>query len=162
MATKTVTVSWGKPNIKVRKVGETEWKPFATPVEDSTTLECEQGDKLEAVIEGGTNEAVKYKANKYTLTFEVRQVPERTDPITAVDGVVEDEYQILIEPENNTANYAFVQRASVNVQLSYTAADGFKRTYEFSSLTPDSGEQVEIGTKEEIEALAAAAAGAGA
>ena len=37
----TVTVGWGKPAIKVKKVnGGLEWETFATPVEDSTTLEA--------------------------------------------------------------------------------------------------------------------------
>lgn len=64
-----ITISWGRPKIEVKKVGESEWKVFATPVEDSTQLETTQGDKLEAKIEGGENEAVRYKSNTYQLTF---------------------------------------------------------------------------------------------
>ncbi len=157
MATKTVTVSWGVPTIEVRKVGETEWLKFATPVEGTSTLECEQGDKLEALIEGGTAEAVKYKANKYTFTFDVRQVPERTDPIEDVDGVVEEEWQVRVTPEIAKAHHMFIQRASVNVQLKYTAEEGLTKTFEFSSLKPDTGAQVVVGSKEVVDAAAGAA-----
>lgn len=141
----TVTVGWGKPTIKVKKVsGGVAWEEFATPVEDSTTLEATQGDKMEARIEGGENEAVKYKANTYQLSFQVRQVPERTDPITEVDGVVNDEYSVQVIPENSEAIGVQIDRASVNVQTSFNAQDGLVKTYTFDALKPDTGATVKF------------------
>jgi len=151
MAT-TVTVGWGAPLIEVRKVSDTTgaWQKFATPVDGSTSLESTQGDKMEAAIEGGTNEAVKYKANTYQLTFDVRQVPERTDPITDVDGVVSEEYSVRITPENPAAISAYIQRAAVNVQTKFDAENGLVRTYTFDVLKPDEGPQVKLGLKTEL------------
>lgn len=141
----TVTVGWGKPVIKVKKVnGGVAWETFATPVEDSTTLEATQGDKMEARIEGGENEAVKYKANTYQLSFQVRQVPERTDPITDVDGVVADEYAVQVIPENPDAIGVQIDRASVNVQTSFSSQDGLIKTYTFDALKPSSGATVKF------------------
>jgi len=141
-----ITISWGRPKIEVKKVGESEWKAFATPVEDSTQLETTQGDKLEAKIEGGENEAVRYKSNTYQLSFQVRQALERTDPIVDVDGVVADEYAVRVTPENASAIGVLIDRAAVNVQTSYNAADGLSKTYTFDVLKPEAGSQVKLQT----------------
>lgn len=156
MATKdTVTLAWGRPTIKAKKAGETEWKTFGAAVEDTTNLEATQGDKMEAKIEGGTNEAVKYKANTYTLTFDERQAPEKETFIEELDGVVQDEYSIIIYPENESAIHAYISRTSVNIQKKFSSTDGFVNTYTFEVLKPTDGSaQVKIGTKAEIEAAA--------
>ena len=147
MADTTVTSSWGRPLIEVKKLGqspEAEWEAFATPVDGTTQLSSEQGEKMEAAIEGGGNEAVKYKKNTYQLTFDVRQVPERTDPIESVDGVVADEYSVRITPENPDALGVLIDRAAVNVQKSFTTSDGLISTYTFEVLEPASGEAVKF------------------
>ncbi|MDR1161270.1 MAG: hypothetical protein LBK45_02925 [Tannerellaceae bacterium] len=140
----TITIGWGKPKIEVKKVGDSAYVAFATPVEDSTQLETTQGDKLEAKIEGGENEAVRYKANTYQLTFQVRQAPERTDPIVDVDGVVADEYTVMVTPENPDAIGCVINRAAVNVQTTFNAAEGLVKTYTFDVLKPASGNQVKL------------------
>lgn len=136
---KTVTLSWGKPRIRVRKIGETKWDEFATPVEDSTKLSTTPGDKLEAKIEGGGKEASKTKKNTYQLVFNVRQAPERTDPIEHEDGVVNDEYEIQIIPENLKAKGRHIKRASVSVQEEFDAANGDVNIYTFDVLQPSDG-----------------------
>jgi hypothetical protein len=148
---KTVSVSWGKPKISIRKIADgEEWKVFATPVEDSTQLNPTKGDKLEAPIEGGGNEAVKYKKNTNELVFDVRQVPERNDPITEVDGVVDGEYEIKIEPENTAALAAHIKRSACSVETKYTAADGIVKTYTFDVLQPEEGAQIDYGVASEL------------
>ena len=146
MAEITVTVGWGKPKIEVKKLGEApgEWQAFATPVEGTTQLTTTQGDKMEAKIEGGENEAVKYKKNTYQLVFDVRQVPERTDPIIDSDGVVADEYSVRITPENATAIGALIDRASVNVQKKFDAENGLVKTYTFDVLKASTGDSVKF------------------
>ena len=141
----TITIGWGKPKIEVKKAGESTWEEFATPVEDTTQLETTQGDKLEATVEGGENEAVKYKANTYQLTFNVRQAPERTDPIADVDGVVADEYAVRVTPENATAIGITIDRAAVNVQTTFSSADGLVKVYTFDVLKPTTGNQIKLG-----------------
>ena len=141
MAENTVTISWGKPKIEVKKLGqepEASWEVFATPVEGTTQLTTTQGDKIEAKIEGGENEAVKYKKNTYQLVFNVRQVPERTDPIVDSDGVVTDEYAVRVTPENPEALGVQIDRTSVNVQKTYDAENGLVKVYTFDVLKPGS------------------------
>lgn len=140
----TVTVGWGQPVIEVKKTGETAWTKFATPVEDTTKLECTQGDKMEAKIEGGENEAVKYKANSYVLSFNMRQVPERTDPISEENGIVKDEYSVRVIPENDEAIGILIDRASVNVQTSFDSQNGLIKTYTFDALKPATGNTVKF------------------
>jgi hypothetical protein len=147
---KTVTVGWGKSKIVVRKVGATEWSLFPTAVEGTTQLEATQGDKLEAAIEGGTNEAVKYKKNTYALSFDVRQVPERVDPIEEVDGVVDGEFEVGIITEDETAISAYIRRAACNVLPKFDTENGTVNTYNFDVLQPDTGKQVERGVASDI------------
>ncbi len=146
MAESTVTISWGKPKIEVKKLGTepVEWQEFATPVESSTQLTTTQGEKMEAKIEGGENEAVKYKKNTYQLVFNVRQVPERTDPIVDSDGVVEDEYSVRVTPENAEALGILIDRSSVNVQKTFEANGGLVKVYTFDVLKPETGDAVKI------------------
>ncbi|WP_298072236.1 hypothetical protein [uncultured Bacteroides sp.] len=146
MTEKTVTVSWGQPKIEVKKLGlgEGEWQEFATPVEGTTQLTTTQGDKMEAKIEGGENEAVKYKKNTYQLTFNVRQVPERTDPIVDTDGVVADEYAVRVTPENPESLGIEIGRSSVNVQKTYDVENGIVKIYTFDVLKAEAGEAVKI------------------
>lgn len=147
MAAETNTIGWGRPTIKIRKVGETtEYKDFPTPVDGTTQLTTTQGDKLEAKIEGGENEAVKYKSNTYELTFDVRLAPEKEEAlkeIKSVDGVVKDEYSIIVIPENSKAYGVIIKRSAVNVQTSFDSTDGAKNTYTFSALKPSDGETME-------------------
>lgn len=146
MAESTVTISWGKPKIEVKKLGTEpgEWQEFATPVESSTQLTTTQGEKMEAKIEGGENEAVKYKKNTYQLVFNVRQVPERTDPIVDSDGVVEDEYSVRVTPGNAEALGILIDRSSVNVQKTFEANGGLVKVYTFDVLKPETGDAVKI------------------
>ncbi len=146
MAEKTVTISWGQPKIEVMKLGTEpgEWQEFATPVEGTTQLTTTQGDKMEAKIEGGENEAVKYKKNTYQLAFNVRQVPERTDPIVDNDGIVTDEYAVRVTPENPEALGVQIDRSSVNVQKTYDAENGLVKVYTFDVLKPETGDAVKI------------------
>lgn len=146
MAETTVTISWGQPKIEVKKLGTEpgEWQKFATPVEGTTQLTTTQGDKMEAKIEGGENEAVKYKKNTYQLAFNVRQVPERTDPIVDNDGIVTDEYAVRVTPENPEALGVQIDRTSVNVQKTYDAENGLVKVYTFDVLKPETGDAVKI------------------
>ncbi|MBO8460119.1 MAG: hypothetical protein IAA73_07300 [Bacteroidetes bacterium] len=146
MATSKVTLSWGKPKIEVKKLGSSpgEWQSFATPVEGTTQLSTTQGNKMEAKIEGGENEAVKYKKNTYQLVFNVRQAPERTDPIVDADGIVEDEYSIRVTPENAKALGILIDRASVNVQKTYDVEGGLIKVYTCDVLVAETGDAVKI------------------
>lgn len=148
MATNTITIGWGRPTIKVRKVGETTaYDDLPAPVDGTTQLTTTQGDKMEAKIEGGENEAVRYKANAYELAFDVRLAPEKEEKLGVIkdeSGIVNDEYSVIVVPENPKAYGVIIHRASVNVQTSFDSTDGAKNTYTFSALKPESGKTVEV------------------
>ena len=92
-------LSWGKPTIVVAAVADTGAATvgaFPTPVEDSSELSTEKGDKVEANIEGGAAEAVRYKDSKYTFKCSIRQGAGRTMPISGTNGVVPGEYSVML------------------------------------------------------------------
>lgn len=135
-------ISWGKPTITVEAIAETGAVTpgtIPTPVENSTELSTEKGDKKEATIEGGANEAVKYLAAKYSLVFNIRQGKGRTMPIEGKDGVVPGEYKVTLTPEEAGAPGFVMARAVCSYEDTFTAADGLIRVYTFDSLQPEDG-----------------------
>ena len=140
-------ISWGIPKIKVNGLGinsETN-VTFYTPVDGSTQLSSEKGEKMEALVEGGEPEAVKYKRGKYSLEFQVRLGDSHNQwQIDGTDGVVSGEWEVELEPEDfSTGAPGFkIQRAVCSYSDSYTSADGIIRTYTFDSLKPQTGKQI--------------------
>ena len=121
-----VPLSWGKCTIFIKDLGtdNAKWKKLATPVEDSTNLASTQGDKLEAKIEGGENEAVKYKKNTYQLTYNIRKAQGCNQPMANTDGVVKNEYAVLLLPEDASTDGFYIERTSANIQDNFTTAEG--------------------------------------
>ena len=148
-------ISWGVPTIKAAKLDANgavatgdgaKSVTFPTPVDGSTQLSTEKGDKMEALVEGGEPEAIKYKRGKYTLEFQVRfgagRKPE--DLIDGVDGVVQGEWQLELEAEDKAQGapgFKFAKSAC-SFEDSYTSEDGIIRTYTFESLKPATGGQI--------------------
>lgn len=128
-------LSWGKCRVIVRKYGDTgEFIELPTPVEESTTLETTEGDKLEAKIEGGEYEDIKYKAATYSLSLQIRLAKGRAKPIVDKDGVVDDNYECYVIPEDAECYSIGIPKASVSATLDYSTADGLSQTYTFSAL----------------------------
>ena len=138
MADLNLSLSWGKCIIFIKKLGTGggNWKKLATPVEDSTNLTPTQGDKLEAKIEGGENEAVKYKKNTYQLVYNIRKAGSRKQPVPTSDGVVSGEYAVILAPEDLTTDGFYIERSSVNVQDNFTTAEGAIWAITHDALTP--------------------------
>lgn len=148
MAEMNIPLSWGKCTLFIKDLGTTgaKWKKLATPVEDSTNLTPAQGDKLEAKIEGGENEAVKYKKNTYQLTYNIRKAQGRKQPMANTDGVVKNEYAVLLQPEDPTTDGFYIERSSANVQDQFTTAEGAIWAITHDALSPSSGNTVKWGT----------------
>lgn len=140
-------ISWGIPKITVKSTTSSgQAIVFWTPVEDTTKLSTEKGDKLEALIEGGEPEAIKYKRGKYTLEFQVRLGDSHNKwQIDGVDGVVEGEWSVELEPEDfaNGAPGFKMPKSICSYEDSYSSADGIIRTYTFESLKPEKGKQIQ-------------------
>ena len=141
-------LSWGKPSIEFGKCGTdgaapTTWKKLAyDPVENSTKLTPTKGEKKEAKVEGGENEAVKYAKNTFVSEFEVRAAKGRTKPIEDADGVVDGEYAIRLTPEDTTVEGILIDKATVSVEETFDTAEGKKWKYTFDVLKPATGNQV--------------------
>ena len=144
--------SWGKPRIVVKKKSETTAKyiEFYTPVENSTQLTTTKGDKKEAKIEGGENEAVKYNKNTYALAAQIRIGLEngktvRVKPLNDSDGVIEGEYELWLQPENAEGLGLHMDTCNISVEDTYTAEDGIILTYTYDAVKSVGKDQVEWG-----------------
>lgn len=142
-------IGWGKPRLFVRNlsVADAAIREIPTPVEDSYELSVEQGDKLEAKIEGGQCEDVKYKDNTYSLSFDVRVYKGRQKPFADVNGVVADEFEFWLRPEDPAVPAGVrIAKCRISTSLKATAADGMTYTYTVSALENGRTEACEIGT----------------
>lgn len=140
-------LSWGKPTIKIGKLGAngaapTTWIDIPTPVENSTKLTPTKGAKKEAKIEGGENEAVKYAANTYVFEFEIRAGKGRTKPVEDVDGVIAGEYAVKLQPEDPAVEGIIIDRSTMSEEETYDTENGKKWKYTFDVLKPKTGNQV--------------------
>ena len=141
-------LSWGKPTIEFGKCGAngaapTTWTKLAyDPVESSTKLTPTKGEKKEAKVEGGENEAVKYARNTYAFEFEIRAAKDREKPNDGSDGGAEGEYAFRLTPEDTTCEGILIERSVVSLEESYDTAEGKKWKYTVDVLKPASGNQV--------------------
>ncbi|MBQ4394379.1 MAG: BACON domain-containing protein [Paludibacteraceae bacterium] len=142
-------ISWGKPTILLKDLDEpgSNWKKIPTPVEDSTVLEIEEGEVLEAKIEGGETEDEKHQRNKANLTMEIRAAKDRHLIARDNDGVINHHFAVAVIPEDNAAPGLLIDRASMHATPSYSCKEGIKRSYKMGALVPDDeSHSVKIGT----------------
>ena len=146
-------ISWGKPRIFVANADTTlegnakrAGYELFTPVEDSTELTPTKGDKLEAKIEGGENEDVKYKRSTYALNYNIRKAKGRKAPFPAVDGIVDPHFGIMLQPEDADCEGFFIESSTVGVDDTYTAADGAIWAIQHDAVKAESGDTVKWGT----------------
>lgn len=142
-------ISWGIPTIKAVRQGSSPITVnFPTPVDGSTSLSSEKGDKMEALVEGGEPEAVKYKRGKYTLEFQIRigkdRLPNSDKMIDGNDGVVSGEWKVTLTAEDSGegAPGFTIPRCVCSYTDTYSSSDGIIRTYTFDSLKPETGNQI--------------------
>lgn len=142
-------IGWGRPTIVISKLntsGEpTTWTEVPTPAEDTTNLTTTKGDKTEAKLEGGANEDVKYGRNTYALAYQIRIAKGKTMPFKAVDGVVEGEYAVAVQPEDPTVPGIMIKKSVVSAEDTFATAEGGAIMYTHDALQPNEGSQVEWG-----------------
>lgn len=141
------TISWGKPTLRVAPVNLDGTfgaiKTLPTPVQDSTQLTTEKGNKLEAPLEGGALADVKYDNNKYTCVLELYKTKGANKPIKDDNGVIQQEFALFLTPEDPTNEGWAMRRASASIEDTWTAGIGFKWKYTFEALKPVSGKLLE-------------------
>lgn len=159
-------LSWGKPGLYIKRLGTTstsqeseddnidasgttvqtdKWIKLPDPVEDSTQLETTKGNKTEAKVEGGENEAVRYAKNTYALTFNIRAAAGRKKFVADSDGIIDGEYSLVLVPENPEAPGLKIDRGTLSVEDTWTSADGGIWAYTLDALKPENGDQVKWG-----------------
>ena len=145
-------IGWGKPRIFYKELDlvGAKWAEFPTPAEGTTSLATTKGDKTEAKLEGGANEDVKFNANTYALTFNIRAAKGRTRPIEDEDGIITKNYAIVLQPEDPTVPGFAMEASAPSVEDSFSAAEGGVWAYSFDALVPtqtgfDKKKQVQWG-----------------
>ena len=150
-------ISWGKCSLLVGKYAAGVTSDFEieklgtncvmvdTPVNSSTTINIEEGEKHEAEIEGGDNEAVRSDADKYSVEFDIRRAKDR--PVIGANGLGQQDgtFVIGIQPENPAAPSILIEAASVKRGISYTSSDGIYDHYTADAIVPKDGKAVKIG-----------------
>lgn len=143
-------LNWGKCRLGVfwQYAGTTETSNHIFPVaaEDTTQLNTEEGDEIEATIEGGEVEATRYTSNKYTLSCELRTLDGRKKPLKDADGRIAGTGKVILIPETPDAYGLLIEKASARLVDSFTAADGGRWAYNFKALKPAAGDQCKLGT----------------
>lgn len=133
-------IGWGRPKIWISKLSAqgapTTWTLVPTPQDGTTQLVVTKGDKKEAKIEGGENEAVKYNRNTYALEFTIRAAEGRTKLAEDNDGVIAGEYAIRLQPEDPDVTGIAIDRGTLSFEPSYTSEDGVLWKYTLDALIP--------------------------
>lgn len=138
-------LNWGKPKIEVAPYEngvlpeEPVWQTLPTPVEGTTTMETEEGDKTEAIEEGGGVVDTFRKKSKYTLSVELFEKKGTEKPIEDNDGIITTNYAVRLTPEDPTTNGYLLEKCAVGFTQTYNAADGGRWKYTFDALVPDDG-----------------------
>lgn len=141
-------LGWGKPRIFIAKVENdvaTDWVELPTPVENSTELSTEKGDKQEAKIEGGANEDVRYAKNTYALALNLRAVKGRVRPIEDEDGIILGTYAICVQPEDPEVDGFMIDKSAVSIEDTWSTEEGGIWIYTFDALQPKTGKQLKWG-----------------
>lgn len=145
-------IGWGCPRQFLRKIGDASNKiiEIYKPVEGSTQMTTTKGEKKEAKVEGGENEAVKYAKNTYALATTIRIGNEdgtlRKKIVPDSDGVVDGEYEYWLCPEDPKAPWMHMERCTVSVEDGWTAEDGTTLVYTMDAVKAEGHDQVEWGT----------------
>lgn len=139
-------IGWGKPKIEICafEAGGTfpvspTWTEITPVVKDSSQLTTEDGEKLEALEEGGGVIDTKKEKSKFSFVCALLKTKTFTKPITDADGVVALNYAIRVTPEDSDVKGWIMDKTSVSAKETWTSKDGGKVEYTFDGLVPESG-----------------------
>lgn len=131
--------SWGKCSIFIQKVGskKNEWDKLDTPKENSTQITPTKGDTMTQTEEGGGTVDRKTKKSTYEAAYQLFYKKGVAQPFQTIDGVVEGNYRLAIQPEDPELPGVYMGNTTVGAEEAYTTADGALITYTHSALIPD-------------------------
>lgn len=119
--TKKKEVGWGKCSITEGK----DSKTYDDIMDGSTSLAVEEGEEMEALVEGGSREGYKRKPDKYTLTYK-RRIGDASE---ATPGFTEDAGDVTVNPESDGAVGATLKDCSKHVSVEFSSTDGLVAVY---------------------------------
>lgn len=131
--------SWGKCSIFIQPVGsaKNEWDKLDTPKEDSTQVTPTKGDTMTQTEEGGGTVDRKTKKSTYEASYQLFFKKGVSQPFKTIDGVVEGNYRLAIQPEDPELPGVYMGNTTVGAEEAFTTADGALITYTHSALIPD-------------------------
>lgn len=131
--------SWGKCSIFIQPVGsaKNEWDKLDTPKEDSTQVTPTKGDTMTQTEEGGGTVDRKTKKSTYEAAYQLFIKKGVSQPFKTIDGVVEGNYRLAIQPEDPELPGVYMGNTTVGAEEAFTTADGALITYTHSALIPD-------------------------
>lgn len=139
-------LSWGKPIIKfAQSVGGAPnggWTEIDTPKQDTTKITPTAGTEITATEEGGEVVDSRTGKNSYTFEFDLFVKKGMARPFADNDGIIPGEFAFRIIPEDESNEGAQIDRCSLRVEESYTAADGKILHYVAKCLKPAEGKIV--------------------
>jgi len=147
------TLSWGKPLLEVCAYvagvmpASPVWTALPLSKQDSTKLTTAKGAKTEMKGEGGELIDVHFERNSYMLETEIPFQRGATKPIADTDGKVAVNYAIRLTPEDNTLQGFIIDKASVQVEETWSAKEGNLLKYSFDALVPATGNLLKPYTK---------------
>lgn len=143
-------IGWGKNRHFVKDITDEGkgWRELPTPAEDTFEVTTEKGDKLEAKLEGGEYEDVKYKKNTNSVSFDIRVAKGKKRPFADKMGVIEHEFEYYSQPEDTSVPSGIhISRARISCEVKGTDAEGVTLTYNVEAMSPTTAvDAMQIGT----------------
>lgn len=140
-------ITWGKPKLEFGKHGTggtvTTWTEMPIQKEDTVQLSTEKGEVKELFGEGHELVARKVSASTYKLEAEVFVDKGTQRPIPDVDGVIDGKYGVRLSPEDTTLTGFQFPAATVEVEETWSSAEGTKLKYTFTAVKPTTGNMMQ-------------------
>lgn len=129
MADTTKVIGWGKCTVK-ETIGSESPTTFSDIIDGSASLEVEEGEEMEALIEGGEAEARRKKPDKYILKFS-----RRIDTVAELADIKEgtEDVDVELEPELAGAVGVQLDSTSKRVTARYDTTDGMVADYVYKT-----------------------------
>lgn len=141
-------LSWGKPKIQHKEsvngapVAGGTWTDIDTPKQDTTKVTPTAGNEVTANEEGGEVVDSRVGKNTYQFEFDIFVKKGQPRPFDDEDGFIKGEHAFRVIPEDDACEGMQIDRCTLRVEESYTAADGKMLHYVAKCLKPAAGKTV--------------------
>jgi hypothetical protein len=151
-------LTWGKCDIYAARIladgSLSPFYKFPTPVDGTTQLSTEAGEKLEAKVEGGGVIATRRKASSYSLGFEIHvgaHYPRPAAPYDGKDGVILGNHVVKVVSEDPAAVSLQFNNCSMGVEMTFDSSNGIRWKYAVDVLKAVNENTLDLIEPEELE-----------